>query len=75
LFLVAVARIPSTLSSSLLGNGVLTWTTGQTILVIGILAIFIGLVVVFRKPITNLLNKLVRTKSKDQDVDITDMME
>ena len=75
LFLVVVARMPSTLSSSLLGNGVLTWTTGQTIIVIAMLAIFITLVVIFRKPITNLLNKFVRTKSKDQDVDITDMME
>ena len=74
LFLVVVARMPSTLSSSLLGNGVLTWTTGQTIIVIAMLAIFITLVVIFRKPITNLLNKFVRTKSKDQDVDITDMM-
>ncbi len=75
LVLVVVSRIPATLFSSLLGNGILAWTTTQTILVVAILAVFITLVVIFRRPITNLLNKLVRSKSKDQYIDITNMME
>ena len=74
LFLALVARIPSTLSLAFLGDGVLKWTTGQMILVIVIMLVLIGLVIIFRKPITNFLNMLVRKESKDDDVDITDMM-
>jgi len=74
LFLALFARILSTLSLAFLGDGVLKWTTGQMILVIVIMLVLIGLVIIFRKPITNFLNMLVRKESKDDDVDITDMM-
>ena len=78
-FLASIARIPSTFSLSLLGNGVLKWSSGQTIIVIGILAVFITLVIIFRNGITRFLNKMVRAnsknKSKDNEIDIEDMMD
>lgn len=73
--LVSVARIPSTLASSILGEGMMTWTTTQTIIVVGIMAAVIAIIIVFRKKITGLLNKLVRKTGKDKNANIEDMME
>jgi hypothetical protein len=63
------------LASSILGEGMMTWSTTQTIIVVGIMAAVIALIIVFRKKITGLLNKLVRKTGKDKNANIEDMME
>ncbi len=74
LILALVARIPFTLTVSLLGDGLLKWTTEQTVFLVVFSVVFTVLVIIFRKPITNFLNKIARIDSQDQDVDISDIM-